>query len=57
LDGKFYGKYDIIGVGDPYIKITFNNNSQKTKTVINKKTPVYNEGFFFLLEYLFVLLL
>jgi Ca2+-dependent lipid-binding protein len=44
IDAKSYEKQDIFGQGDPYVKIKFDIQSFRTKTVKDTKTAIYNEG-------------
>jgi outer membrane biosynthesis protein TonB len=44
IDGKFYEKQDIFGSGDPYVKISFNNETHKTKVYHNTKSATFNES-------------
>jgi hypothetical protein len=47
IDAKFYERQDVFGVGDPYVKIIFNDEKFKTKVYHNIKFAIYNEGILF----------
>jgi hypothetical protein len=55
INAKLYEKQDVIDVGDPYVKVKFNDKKFKTKVVKNTQMATYNEGTYIYYVYTYCL--